>query len=129
MRCSTQPHPLATSRSSELNPLRPTTFCKVLRPLASLCKTNQWAKRDSNTPTISRGRGGCVPEVAYRVAYRPPANDGGRGHGPTASEAAVPAGEGARWRHAAAHAAVTVTVRGWSNSRWLLGLMDGAAKD
>jgi len=33
------------------------------------------------------------------------------------------------WRHAAAHAAVTVTVRSWSNSRWLLGLLDGATKD
>jgi len=90
----------------------------------------EWAKRDSTTPTISRARGGCVPEVAYRVAYGPHAGIG-RIHEGHAGDmgAAVPAGQGARWRHAAAHAAVTVTVRSWSNSRWLLGLLDGAAKD
>jgi len=84
---------------------------------------------DSNTPTISRGTGGCSPVVAYRVAYEPHAGFSRTDEGLAGDTgAAVPAGDGSRWRHAAAHVAVTVTVRSWSNSRWLLGLLDGVVK-
>ena len=49
MRCSTKPHLFAHSRNLELNPLRLTKLCEVLRVGAKPCKVKQWAKKDSNT--------------------------------------------------------------------------------
>ena len=49
MRCSTQPHLFAHSRNLQLNPLRLTKLCVVLRLCAKPCKVKQWAKKDSNT--------------------------------------------------------------------------------
>ena len=48
MRCSTKPHLFAHSRNLELNPLRLTKLCVVLRLCAKPCKVKQWAKKDSN---------------------------------------------------------------------------------
>ena len=48
MRCSTKRHLFAHSRNLELNPLRLTTLCVVLRLCAKPCKVKQWAKKDSN---------------------------------------------------------------------------------
>ena len=46
---SNQPHRFACSRNLQLNHLRFTTLCMVLRLSAKPCKVNQWAVLDSNT--------------------------------------------------------------------------------
>ena len=53
MRCSTKRHLFAHSRNLELNPLRLTKLCEVLRLCAKPCKVKQWAILDSNPCEIT----------------------------------------------------------------------------
>ncbi len=69
MRCSTKPHRLACFRNLELNPLRLTTLCVILRLCAKPCKVKQWAILDSNPRRNSACKPWSRTEVAYRVAY------------------------------------------------------------